>query len=729
MVNMLKHISIQRVGCRSWSDVARTQRFGSSMSARRSTFVSVLGLVICLIGGSMSQAGPMVEAPLVDWSHALTAHRLIEGWVTAGKVDEEAEQVEIAVSGLSAVRVTLRWSGFVMGTGEVEVPAAAAKPGSASNKASAANLLSNIDLYPLVARATAAALADAGQSLTDSRTKGTQLAPTASNKGPANIAELGPLLQVDLQLACRLEPIRIGAPGNAPGTPGAGAGKANPGSRSPQGGDATEVMARFVPGYHGLRMTRTGDAGAGKAMAQGGAPGEIPGAGAIPGAWMWPGNAVAANVSPRSQLIQLLSELGYTAQDLDKIGRIGGPNLARFEVIHVVRPAADQPVTRLVRGSKILPATSLDTRTLDGMAQRLTRFLVKRTREDGVMVGIYHPVSDRYDPPTALRHEAALAAYALGRQAALLVQLRAPDAQILEAQQGAKKLIDPLIKNLLAEGRGDDPAAMALVVMTIVESPGMEDRKRERDQLVDLLMKMRSDDGAFRTGLGADAEVVPGPTQALIVASLASLQAKTRNATLGQMVRQSQALLWTRPEPAYLAAMVPWLVYGELKLRGTDDPADKLVQARNDARLKAIEAVSQAIQAKQVTEMPTDGPADVVGGFNLGEHPPEAFPAPDWRTAQMLAFTAAALREPGLTSPDKFVQRLLDCGLAARFVAQLMFDEPGCYFARGREQSMGGVRLSPWDNRVGPVAAAMALLGVTELQQSIANTAVLPVSP
>ena len=660
----------------------------------------------------MSHAATASEAPLVDWSHALTAHRLIEEWVAAGKVDEEGDRTEIAVSGLSAVRVTLRWSGFVMGSGEVEVP------GAVERAMTGSNTLSNIDLYLIVARATSMALTDAGQALADSKAKGMQLVPDAANKGPANIAELGPLLQADLQLACRLEPIRL--------APGPSASGRAPAARSPQGGDATEVLARFVPDFHGLRMTRLPDGATGKAAATAGIRGDA----TVPeSAWVWPANAVAGNISPRSQLIQLLSEIGYTAQDLDKVGRIGGPGLARFEVIHVVRPAADQPVARLVRGSKILPATSLDTRTLEGMAQRLTRFLTRRTREDGVMVGVYHPVNDRYDPPTAQRHEAALAAYALGRQAALLVQQRAADAQILEAQQGAKKLIDPLIKNLVAEGRGDDPAAMALVVMTIVESPGMEDRKRERDQLVDLLMKMRSDDGAFRTGPGADAEPVPGPTQALIVASLAALQAQTRNATLGQMVRQSQALLWARPEPAYLAAMVPWLLYGELKLHGTDDPADKLLQARYEARLKAIEAVGQAIQSKQVTVPPTDGPADVVGGFNLGEHPPEAFPAPDWRTAQMLAFTAAALREPSLTSQDKFVQRLLDCGLAARFVAQLMFDEPGCYFARGREQTMGGVRLSPWDNRVGPVAAAMALLGVTELQQSLANTAVLPVSP
>lgn len=647
------------------------------------------------------QPEPVMDAPLVDWSHAQQAHRLIEKWVAAAKVTEEDSE-PIRVAGLSAVRVTLRWGGVPMGVGEVEVPTTLSYflNSSSASRDRAASPIPATDLLPAVARATSLALRDVSENLTDSRIRASQNQPENVHKGTRTLADICPQLQVDLQLATPLEPIRLVGPA-----------------------DSLEVFTRFVPGFHGLRMASAGDS---PIQAPAGDRNNKDRARAT-SAWIWPGSALANNLAPRLQIVQLLAELEMTVQDIPRIARPGGPTLARFNVIHMTRPAANEPVFKLVRGNVLLPPNPIDSRTVDAMAERLTSFLIRRLRDDGVMTGTYHPSTDRFDPPTAQRQDAALAAYALGRQAAHQQAMQAPDADL--TLQAIKRMLAPLLKNLLAESRSDDPAAAALVVMTINETPGLEERKRDRDLLVDQLLKMRNDDGWFRTAMAPDAQTVNGPTQALIVAALASYFSQTRNVNLGQIVRQSQTLLWAQPDLPTLTGMLPWLMMGEASMRPADDPKDAATQARFEARVKALRELIDALHGRLIWKVPADMPEDVIGGYDLVDKPVDAFPSPDWRSAQVMAFQAIALRHKRLTGPEQTIKRVLDCGLTGRFIAQMMFDEPACFYVRGREQVMGGVRLAPWDNRLGPMASAMSLLAVTELQRSLQQMSLPAESP
>ena len=131
-----------------------------------------------------------------------------------------------------------------------------------------------------------------------------------------------------------------------------------------------------------------------------------------------------------------------------------------------------------------------------------------------------------------------------------------------------------------------------------------------------------------------------------------------------------------------------------------------------------------ALLGVQMTETPELGPADVIGGFELGHlsgRDANGSSQIGWRTAQILVFLAAALRQDELTPADRRTSRLLACGLAARFLGQLMVDEPSAFYMRSISDVLGGLRLSLWDNRLSVGPAAMALLATSELQEAIAQ--------
>ena len=79
-----------------------------------------------------------------------------------------------------------------------------------------------------------------------------------------------------------------------------------------------------------------------------------------------------------------------------------------------------------------------------------------------------------------------------------------------------------------------------------------------------------------------------------------------------------------------------------------------------------------------------------------------------------------ALKADDLTKPADKIKWMRDCQLACRFLAQLMIDEPGCYYVRGPQDAIGGVRLNLWDNKLAIWPSAMTLLALTELQEQMA---------
>jgi len=660
-----------------------------------------------------------LAAPKVDWSNAREVHRRVKQWVAAGNTRDAGAAIN--VTGMSGVKVTLRWSGLHVGEGEYWVPDPAAKQFTGEA----------IDLNSAARVATEMAIKAAEQSLQESRARieaerAKQKEPAtrpAATTQPYTLSNAAKWITIDVQLATRLEPIRLTA--DAP---------------------ADAVYLHFAPGFHGLRMTQPATAGRASE------------------AWKWPASSVAMNVGPSSQLVQLLSTLGLSDETLKKVARPDGPTLQRFEVIHVTQYSIRDPAMQLVRGNVVLPPAPLNGRTLDAIIHRLGDHLMDRVRNDGEMSGTYWPSNDRFEPANATDEDLAVTALALTRwvaRGAADASLRVRHAEI---ERAVKKMADLLVIRLQDKNEPLDPAPTALLLMTLVESPALRDMKDARDAAGKRLLSLRRDDGVFRAGAAADAAELSASTRALITAALARLYERTREPELGKAIRQSRDAMWANMTPLSMAAALPWLMIVEADSAILEEPigvAPKKDAAPakgnpRDERARRIRVMVQILRETQVTRTPTLGPVDVVGGFDLSSDrpapaktvpganpagaPPLALPgagfspallnvseqgppSPDWRSAYAVWFIAAAMREPGVIRDADQIDCLLSGGLGVRFLAQLMFDEPSCFYVRSPSDALGGIRLALWDNRLEIPSTAISLIAAIELDRTATQLA------
>lgn len=629
------------------------------------TWLLALALLVSVVGGQRHAfAQTALDAPLLDGSHARRAHALAADWVRQAQAPEQAETA-IEVTGLIGVRVTLRIGGIEVGAGEAYRPDIAAAVGGAGPA---------VDLVPLLASATRQALAQVMESLRDAQLRAAVAGMVESDTQGPELADVADRLLVDLQLAHRLEPVQV--------RPDA---------------DAATVFGRFAPGFHGLR---TPDA-------------TRPGDGVV-----WPATALARNLSPRSQVTHLLDAAGVDPRKVELLGRPGGVALQRFEVIHLVRPLRTLPVTELVRGSVVLPPHNISGRTLDAMARRLAGHLERRFTLSGAVRGTYHPTSNRYQPELAGDQEAALACYALTRYALRLQRTSAADEQVHRIAVRVRDTTQLIGRLLLEQPDQAQAAAAALILLTLTDDQQPDDDAM-RDRLGQLLMTRRNPAGGFRETGDAQAPAVNEATHALAVAALASLYQQTRDPAVGQVVTQELDHLWARAQAEPNIAALPWFVLAHSRAARTlagDDPATR---SSLQQRERGLGDLVVRLCEQQVIEPPRLGPPDVIGGFELVRGPVGSPPNPDWRTAQLLSFLALSLRSEGITQDRDTLGWLLTAGLAGRFLGQLMMDEPNCYYVRSVPDTLGGVRLALYDNRLAVAPQAMTLLAVVELQETL----------
>jgi hypothetical protein len=472
---------------------------------------------------------------------------------------------------------------------------------------------------------------------------------------------------------------------------------------------------------------------------------------------------------------------------MDRIGReaaAGGLPLQRFEVLHLVRPASSEagvraPVTRLVRGNVILPPRSLGSATLDAMVGRLGAHLLASADEKARFQGTYQPTSDQFDPALASDEDVSLICYALSRWAGFVATRDSVDPRLKQIQAQLATSLSAFAPRVDPKAPGASPAAMALMLMVLSDTRGLESDKQVRDELGKRLLALRetadpaegdavaggpaadrAPTGALRSGVTPGTPRLNASSHALVTASLAHLYSRTRDEALLVEVKRMQDYLWSNFDLEQAINALPWVIDTERRLRRWDRPspalnpelaqagaaagpapapgiaagdplnlAGKLAPAAGAAGgppktyAQRVAALMERLQACQITrapETPAAGPADVVGGCDFTGAPAGSPPAPDWRTAMAVYVLSAATREPALVAPDHRADCLLTAGLGARFVAQLMFAEPSCYYVRNDALALGGVRMSLWDNRLAPGPSAMALLAALELEDTIA---------
>ncbi len=645
-------------------------------------------------------------APLLDWSDALRIYDQVEAWSRAGSVTaDEQTPSSLPVADATALCVTLRWRGMTLANAQASIfddtpDRAQPKPDPALRNDLKPS--QPTDLMTLAARATRMAINEANDTLITSHDRALLEGYRVADDRLPCIEALTPPIQVDLQIAHASGVIHTA------GT-----------------SQKESFVDRYARGYHGLRLVSPPTHHHVHADQS----------------WSWPVHALTANLTPASQLTQMCAKVGLPTIDLSLAISTPGTRIERFDVIHLVRPAPDQPVLRLIRGNHLLPPVSLSGRSVDAVGDRIAAHLVRRLRNDGELAGTYLPSEDRYDPAVAPIEEAALAAYALAKRAAHLAETSSP--QDHDTAAVVRRLVDRLIVRLDRSQTDRSPqadaATRALVLMTLVQDPTLVDLRDTRDKLIPQLLKLRRDDGSFAAVTTPHLEPWPHPVQALILAALACAHEQTRDPALATTVTASVDRLATQLDTKDWIATIPWLPYAQLIMERSMAPDSPGRRRLHTLRRHQWPVALADLDRRQITSAPRFGPADVVGGIDLASSSGSPPAAADWHTTRALVFMALAAHHPTARPPvvddpasrpiTRATERLLDCGLAARFIAQLTFDEVNRFYLRSHADVIGGVRLSLWDNRLTVAASAMALLGVTELQHALAEISLKALEP
>ncbi len=632
-----------------------------------------LMLAIATVAGAQKiYASSQSSAPLVDWSHVKRGYRYTERWVTAGRSDN---QPPIHVSGLLGAHITLRHRGWTIGHGQITKEELDTENSEFQN------------LTQALQSATERALNNVAKSL---RRRSGEYGP--DHRQMPNVSELAPHLTVDLQVAHRLEDITWSA------------------NRHMHG-----IKRQFSAGFHGLRL-----------MPPVNHPHAQP-------AWSWPATNLAGNRSPRQQLAFLFKQFGLGLKDgLESINRHAGPKLQRFEVIHLTRNNSTHPIQHLIRGNIVLPSQALTMATIDSMADRMATYLIANqypqvavnqdaktapgTPPPGSFQGRYEPTADRLTHRVVKPDQTALIAYALARYAKFYTPSsgKAPSAarkscrlalQYLATKQGSSKL-------------AVDPRAVALAILAVSQAPHLSDLKTIRDRFTEMLVNRYAHQPLF----DQDPKSNELESAAVAISALAEIYSRTRDETAEKMLRTFSGQLWSKLAQHQHVSAMCWSIGAHLRIHRFTQPSPSQTD-QHQHRIDMVRSMADRLLQHQITTAPQLGPEDVIGGFDDSSAPHRLAPAPNWQSAHALRLLAVTARTPELLSNTSRLDRIIQCTLAARFIAQLMYDEPSCFYMRNAPRVIGAVRTSLTDNTLDITHTATGLLAIIELKQSLVELA------
>lgn len=602
-----------------------------------------------------------------------------------GVPGERADAVR--VSGAMGVRVTLRLDGLTLGQGTRVRPDLAPRL-TADGPGRPWSALPAIDLIELVEPAAAEALADAVDQVKrqqlEARIRAAGDPEAQNNRADVEARELGPQLAVDVQIAFAPEQVVI--------------------SRD---ASADLIYARFASGYHGL-FALPGDPGAGVG---GFVAGDTP---------VWPASVLASNASPRRQIVRLLTRCGLKPDDDQLLGRPDGVVVGRFEVLHVVRPKQDLPVLRLVRGGQILPGRFVDEQTLSDVADRVALHLYGRfIGINGQVRGTYLPSRAIYKPEFASDLEAALASYTLVRYFDRKQRDDNNDQFFNAMVEASQRTVDRVVGRLLAPDAKPDAVTAAFSLLTILEAPGGTFDPALADRVATMLLTMINEDGRLIAAPNAPDKPVPAAGAAAVLAALAQWYEQTRDPEVGEALAAALESLWNRQNGRFDVNTLPWIAMVHVQASGLLEDAG-LLDAETRARRSAdLAAMNELIAEWQIVERPELGPPDVEGGIVLVEAPEGSPPNPNWQTAPLFGFMATTLRDEQVVSGLQRPGTLVTASASARFLGQLMIDEPNCFGIRSPQEAVGGIRLSLWDNKLDIAPSAITLMALLEMRETL----------
>lgn len=641
-----------------------------------------LFIVVMLLGTFSLGTRASVSEPV-----ASMAHMLVREWIGKGQlpVDSDYFGADTMVQGVLAVRVTVRDRGIAMGSGE----AVAWELGDIDGFKDLV-IPKQLPLMKLVELATQRAIDDVQQSLLNARLDAIKRGVDPEKVKQQTWDDIGFRLKVELQIAVDLEPIeRL------------------------EGDPPAMVMQRFMPGYHGLWLRASLE--------------RQP-------TLIWPADALAGNLSARSQITAamagqklLITELGRLGQPMNQ--RSNGVDLRRFRVLHSVDHLAAMPPVILERGLMPLDVDQVTTQSVEQAADILVKHLANRLT---ALRGTYRPSGDTYEP---LRNSPVLQEHLLACLAMARYGQRKPDvfktmlaAEASNWTQQATGRFDALLETYNRNPTIFDPPAQALLLLCLLEWP-LEHAKFDqwRQTLIASLIQLTRDDGTVGQTPQAESDPLATIAAALVTYALAQAYVREPKAgiepeRLGAMLDRLFVEVTQRPDLGVLC----WTTLAH------DAAAAKLVEVSGQTtwlkeRETAFNALLDSLLTRQVRRL--DDPGDlshVLGGMDFKPRTVEGPVIVNWQTAYMLltladriATLANADDVEAEPLDDQTVQAmrqwLLSSQLAVRFMMQLQFDRAEAFYVRNLDETLGGVRLSPDDNRLTIGPSAITLLAMTRM--------------
>jgi len=151
-------------------------------------------------------------------------------------------------------------------------------------------------------------------------------------------------------------------------------------------------------------------------------------------------------------------------------------------------------------------------------------------------------------------------------------------------------------------------------------------------------------------------------------------------------------------------------------------PSDEQPLAQSVALRNARDLLWRGCIAPESLEPPQ---RDLAGAFMS----PVPGTLPSWFLARPLAFYAEALRDKRLTEKPEIARETARLLASLRFLRQLTVDENSAWMFEHPESALGGVRASPWDQRMPIEATAMTLIAVSETIHSLDELAKREAAP
>ncbi|WP_432798730.1 hypothetical protein [Poriferisphaera sp. WC338] len=639
-------------------------------------FLAALLLFISPTTAQTSDNDNQLEAPLVDLTSAIQSYLMVEDWLAKGAVpDNIAHENPIYTTALFGIRITLRQDGLKVAEGTVysqDVGAFVDIPGPAVN------------LTALTADAARLSLHNLDEHLIDARINALAKGLITSEEKQRTITDIAPNLQIDIQLAYNLTSVNL-------------AGQDMP----------KAIYYNFAPGYHGLRLTNPARA-------------INPQSKHPYGAFIWPATAIAQNMLPPSQVNRLIADLNLKLTDIPQIGQPNGLTFERFDVIHYVKPQADLQPVQLIRGNKLLPPHGIGDQEVLQIAQNLSDHIATQFAPDNRFFGTYSPTNNNYKPNYATPQQTLLTTYSVLRHQRFLETTGQTQPSTDNTADQASSIAEEIAESLINPSKPAKAVELSLALMNIIESPRTTVLGPLRSALANRLFTLQNEDGSFRTASNPEAKPVSQGAQALITAALATLHHRSPQQDLRPRVIGSLNVVWKLIADNPDIASAYWIALAHTYAADLFDASDNpKMRVAFSERQQVLGKLIEQLQSKQIIELPKNGPADIVGGFQLQTIPTGAIQNPSWHSAQVLALLSVGLREPGIKANHDGFGWILTASLAARFLDQLSFNDDSCYYTLSPDKVLGGTRQTLFDNRLPLTSSAMSLLATTELLETL----------